>query len=98
MRHRGLSRADCLPGGARSRGFTSSTARCALHLLLILIRNLLIEQDALGETRQLETLICSVMYGERRYAIDIDERAPLLDALMTGKPYEVKTDDRPSAL
>jgi hypothetical protein len=56
------------------------------------------EQDALGETRQLETLICSVMYGERRYTIDIDERAPLLDALMTGKPYEVKTDDRPSAL
>jgi hypothetical protein len=67
-----------------------------LHLLLILIRNLLIEQDALSEARQLETLICSVMYGERRYTIDIDERAPLLEALMTGKPYEVKADDRPS--
>jgi hypothetical protein len=66
------------------------------YLLLILIRNLLIEQDALSEARQLETLICSVMYGERRYTIDIDERAPLLEALMTGKPYEVKADDRPS--
>ena len=61
-----------------------------LHLLLILIRNLLVEQDALGEARQLETLICNVMYGERRYTIDIAERAPLLDALMNGKTYEVK--------
>jgi hypothetical protein len=48
------------------------------------------------EARQLETLICNVMYGERRYTIDIEERAPLLDALITGKPYEVKPEDRPS--
>jgi Protein of unknown function DUF262 len=67
-----------------------------LHLLLILIRNLLLEQDALGEARQLETLICSVMYGERRYTIDITERAPLLEALMNGKPYEARLDDPPS--
>lgn len=68
-----------------------------LHLLLILIRNLLLEQDSFDEARQLETLICSVMYGERRYTIDIDERAPLLEALMTGKPYEVRpTTVRPS--
>jgi hypothetical protein len=67
-----------------------------LHLLLILIRNLLVDQDALSEARQLETLICNVMYGERRYTIDIEERAPLLDALMTGKPYEVQPGDRPS--
>lgn len=67
-----------------------------LHLLLILIRNLLIEQDATGEARQLETLICNVMYGERRYTIDIDERAPLLDALMGGKTYELRPDDPPS--
>jgi Protein of unknown function DUF262/Restriction Enzyme Adenine Methylase Associated/Protein of unknown function (DUF1524) len=67
-----------------------------LHLLLIFIRNLLVEQDALGEARQLETLICSVMYGERRYTIDIEERAPLLDALMNGVTYEVRSDDPPS--
>ena len=67
-----------------------------LHLLLIFIRNLLMEQDAADEARQLETLICSVMYGERRYAIDIDERVHLLDALMNGKPYEVRPDDPPS--
>lgn len=67
-----------------------------LHLLLIFIRNLLADQDALGEARQLETLICNVMYGERRYTIDIDERAPLLDALMNGKPYELQPGDRPS--
>jgi Protein of unknown function DUF262/Restriction Enzyme Adenine Methylase Associated/Protein of unknown function (DUF1524) len=67
-----------------------------LHLLLILIHNLLDDQDALDEARQLETLICNVMYGERRYTIDIEERAPLLDALMAGKSYEVKPDDRPS--
>lgn len=67
-----------------------------LHLLLILIRNLLVDQDALGEARQLETLICSVMYGERRYTIDIAERAPLLDALMNGDTYEVKPVDPPS--
>jgi hypothetical protein len=67
-----------------------------LHLLLILIRKLLAEQDAVGEASQLETLICNVMYGERRYTIDIAERAPLLDALMNGKTYEVRTGDPPS--
>ena len=67
-----------------------------LHLLLILIRNLLVDQDALGEARQLETLICSVMYGERRYTIDIAERAPLLDALMNSKTYEIRPGDPPS--
>jgi hypothetical protein len=64
-----------------------------LHLLLILIRNLLVDQDPLGEARQLETLICSVMYGERRYTIDIAERAPLLDALMNSKTYEIRPGD-----
>ena len=67
-----------------------------LHLLLILIRNLLVDQDALSEARQLETLICSVMYGERRYTIDIAERSPLLGALMNGKAYKVKPGDPPS--
>jgi hypothetical protein len=67
-----------------------------LHLLLIFIRNLLMDQDALAEARQLETLICNVMYGERRYTIDIAERAPLLDALMNRRPYQVKPDDPPS--
>ena len=67
-----------------------------LHLLLILIRNLLVDQDALGEARQLETLICSVMYGERRYTIDIAERAPLLSSLMNGDTYELKPEDPPS--
>ena len=64
-----------------------------LHLLLILIRNLLLDQDARDEARQLETLICGVMYGERRYTIDIAERAALLDALMNGRTYEVRSDD-----
>ena len=36
------------------------------------------------------------MYGERRYTIDIAERAPLLDALMYGKAYEVRPEDPPS--
>jgi hypothetical protein len=67
-----------------------------LHLLLIFIHNLLMEQDATGEARQLETLICNVMYGERRYTIDIGERAPLLDALMCGMTYELRPDDPPS--
>jgi hypothetical protein len=66
------------------------------HLLLILIHNPLVDQDALSEAGQLETLIRNVMYGERRYTIDIEERTPLLDALMSGKPYEIKPDDRPS--
>jgi hypothetical protein len=71
--------------------------RVMLHLLLILIRNLLVDQDARDEARQLETLVCSVMYGERRYTIDIAERAPLPDALMNGKTHEVKpADPRPS--
>jgi len=45
-----------------------------LHLLLILIHNLLVDQDHLSEASQLETLIRNVMYGERRYTIDIEER------------------------
>ena len=64
-----------------------------LRLLLVFIRNLLMDQDAIGEARQLETLICNVMYGERRYTIDIAERAPLLDALMNRGTYEVRPDD-----
>jgi len=36
-----------------------------LHLLFILIHNLLTDQDATSDARQLETLIRSVMYGER---------------------------------
>jgi hypothetical protein len=67
-----------------------------LHLLLIHIHNLLVAQDAPSEARQLETLIRSVMYGERRYTIDIDERAALLDALMNGEMYEVTPADPPS--
>ena len=67
-----------------------------LHLLLILIHNLLVDQDHLSEASQLETLIRNVMYGERRYTIDIEERGPLLDALMDGKPYELKPSDPPS--
>ncbi|HWN60688.1 MAG TPA: DUF262 domain-containing protein [Streptosporangiaceae bacterium] len=64
-----------------------------LHLILILIHNLLIDQDALGKARQREMLIRSVMYGERRYTIDIPERAPLLNALMDGDRYQVKPGD-----
>ena len=67
-----------------------------LHLLLIFIRNLLLEQEAAGEAGQLETLVCNVMYGERRYTIDIDERAPLLDALMGRQQYQVRAGDPPS--
>jgi uncharacterized protein with ParB-like and HNH nuclease domain len=67
-----------------------------LHLLLIFIRNLLVEQEALDESRQIETLIYNVMYGERRYTIDIDDRTPLLDALMKAQSYQVRPSDPPS--
>jgi uncharacterized protein with ParB-like and HNH nuclease domain len=64
-----------------------------LHLLLILIRNLLLEQDAEDEARQLDALIRNVSYGKRRYAIDIEEREPLLNALMSGKPFDLGAND-----
>ena len=39
-----------------------------LHLLLILIRNLLVEQDSLGEARQLETLLDALM-NDKTYEV-----------------------------
>lgn len=67
-----------------------------LHLLLILIRNLLKEQDETDDAAQVESLIRSKMYGQRRYAIDIKERVRLLDALMNGDAYVEARDDHPS--
>ncbi|MEU6139067.1 DUF262 domain-containing protein [Streptomyces sp. NPDC047081] len=67
-----------------------------LHLLLIHMRRLLLEQEQPTEAGQLERLISSVQYGKVTFAVDIEERAPLLTALLDRSPYELSPDANPS--
>ncbi|MFZ3593928.1 GmrSD restriction endonuclease domain-containing protein [Streptomyces sp. BH104] len=67
-----------------------------LHLLLIHVRRLLIEQEHQLEADQLGRLISSVQYGRRTFAVDIAERAPLLEALFEAKTYELSSEENPS--
>jgi hypothetical protein len=59
-----------------------------LHLLLIHVRRLLLDQDRDAEAAQLGQLICSIRHGKPTFSIDIAERAPLLNALHDDKPYQ----------
>ena len=67
-----------------------------LHLLLIHMRRLLLEQEQKMEADQLGRLISSVQYGRLTFTVDIEERAPLLEALLDNKPYELSPDANPS--
>ncbi|WP_314413176.1 GmrSD restriction endonuclease domain-containing protein [Streptomyces kroppenstedtii] len=67
-----------------------------LHLLLIHLRRLLLEQDHRMEADQLGRLISSVQYGRLTFTVDIEERAPLLEALLNDKPYELPPGSNPS--
>lgn len=67
-----------------------------LHLLLIHMRRLLREQEHAMEANQLSRLISTVQYGRETFAVDIDERAPLLKALCDGAPFELPSGSNPS--
>ncbi|MGW0862789.1 GmrSD restriction endonuclease domain-containing protein [Streptomyces sp. NPDC002611] len=67
-----------------------------LHLLLIHMRRLLLDQEQPTEAGQLERLISSVQYGKVTFAVDIEERAPLLTALLESNTYELPPDANPS--
>jgi Protein of unknown function DUF262/Restriction Enzyme Adenine Methylase Associated/Protein of unknown function (DUF1524) len=71
-----------------------------LHLILIYIRQLLLDQDLDADAVQLEMLIGPVNYGKRTFTIDIEERVPLLTALMNGAvdSYELPADAKPSVV
>nr|WSY55710.1 DUF262 domain-containing protein [Streptomyces sp. NBC_00886] len=67
-----------------------------LHLLLIHLQRLLVDQEHQTEADQLGRLISSVQYGRVTFTVDIEERAPFLTALQDGKPYELPPDANPS--
>ncbi|TDU04188.1 uncharacterized protein DUF1524 [Streptomyces sp. 846.5] len=67
-----------------------------LHLLLIHMRRLLRDQDLTMEADQLGRLISTVQYGRETFAVDIQERAPLLQALCNGLPFELAPESNPS--
>lgn len=71
-----------------------------LHLILIYLRQLLLDQDLVADAVQLETLIGPVNYGRRTFSIDIEERVPLLTALLEGKidSYQLPADAKPSVV
>ncbi|GAA4930931.1 DUF262 domain-containing protein [Streptomonospora halophila] len=60
-----------------------------LHLLLMHLRRLLVEQqiDADDDLSELDKLIRVSKHGRRTYTIAIDERSALLDSIYKGGPY-----------
>ncbi|HEY4454293.1 MAG TPA: DUF262 domain-containing protein [Pseudonocardiaceae bacterium] len=67
-----------------------------LHMLLIYIRGLLVEQEADDEIGELEKLISKVKHGRRTFSVDIEERSELLTSLFKGKPYVLPPNPTPS--
>ena len=67
-----------------------------LHLLLIHMRQLMRDQDLSMEADQLGRLISTVQYGRETFAVDIEERAPLLRALCGGVQFELSPESNPS--
>ncbi|PRY18678.1 GmrSD restriction endonuclease domain-containing protein [Pseudosporangium ferrugineum] len=66
-----------------------------LHLLLIHLYRLLLEQGATGDARHLETLV-RPNRGDQTFAIDIPEHAYIYDALMEGEPPKLRPGCTPS--
>lgn len=67
-----------------------------LHMLLIYIRGLLMDQEARDDVGELEKLISKVKHGRRTFSVDIEERAVLLTSLFNGKPYVLPPKPTPS--
>ena len=67
-----------------------------LHLLLIHLRRLLLQQDCVPDANRLEGLIRTVQFGRHTFTVDIEERTSLLEALVDGKSYVVNEETRPS--
>ncbi|WP_431932805.1 GmrSD restriction endonuclease domain-containing protein [Nonomuraea jabiensis] len=66
-----------------------------LHLLLIYLRRLLLDQERDALAEQLGQLIRSVRHGKPTFSMDIPEREPLLKALFDGTDYQLP-DSPPS--
>jgi len=57
----------------------------SLTLLLILLRAL---QKGRAERVNIDELILSEKYGQKSFNLDIDERAPVMEALFEGQPFD----------
>ncbi|MFB9836965.1 GmrSD restriction endonuclease domain-containing protein [Actinoallomurus acaciae] len=64
-----------------------------LHLLLIHLRRLLLEQDCVPEATGLESMIRKSQFGRDTFTVDVDERACLLKAIMDRRPYTLRPED-----
>ena len=58
----------------------------SLSLLLILLRHL--QQDC-PEKVNIDELIVSEKYGQKSFNLHVDERAPCMDALLNGQPFDL---------
>ena len=58
----------------------------SLTLLLILLRNL---QKDRADKVIVDELIFSEQYGQKSFNLDVDERAPAMEALYDGQPFDV---------
>jgi hypothetical protein len=67
-----------------------------LHLLLIYIHRLLLDQGLAGDASQLQPLIFKRQRGRDSFTIDIEERHDLLDALLNDRPYALPVGRSPS--
>ncbi|WP_083502561.1 GmrSD restriction endonuclease domain-containing protein [Sphaerimonospora mesophila] len=63
-----------------------------LHLLLIHLRRLLLDQDLEDEATQLDQMICTLRHGKVTFTVDVPERAELLGALRQGVGLTLPSD------
>ena len=67
-----------------------------LHLLLIYLRRLLNDQELDDDAAYLNPLIYIRQRGRESFTIDIEERHPLLYAILHDHPYELPASPSPS--
>jgi hypothetical protein len=66
-----------------------------LHLLLIHLRQILAEQDSVGDASHIETLIWSKR-GREAFTVDIEDHAYILRAIMEGRDVDLREGATPS--
>jgi len=67
-----------------------------IHLLLIHLRKLLLDQDLKDDADSLHKLVCDYRQGEWTFTVDVPERSELMKALLTGEQPTHSLDDSPS--
>lgn len=64
-----------------------------LTLLLIYLRNIQKGRDSGDRDDDVKCLICSIIYGEYEFNLDVPSRKPCMEALFEGKPFDADGED-----